>query len=444
MTAREATGEGATNVISGVEGDPSDKRGRIESYVAELLLRYPHSTRQARIRSPRVRKQSLDALQQHWALSSEVRDLCNYVEDHRHELQSTVRERVRTDDARIRGRLDARRTQTARLLTGHPTTVVYHEPSRIFATGPNHVLTHVVAQADLLVRRIARQLPEGSGYAEMATDALRRLEGVRRIEIVARAFGDVSSSLKRPGAQALAQAARSRQRLYHLAADALSLLRRVEKGEAPAVRNLLQETLLAPLHTWRSFELATAVAMAEALASELDEPFTLLPIAAASENGILQAGPYRLYWQSQTDLYEDPSMEPSEERQERILSTHGLSLGSDLPDIVVEDTEAGGIVAIAEAKYYTGDEGWKEALRLGSGQLVRYARGYASSDGSELSRLLGCSLVSTWEFSQASRPDSMLNDVPMVVDFEDMQRGKLRLWASRVLRESARTAALRT
>ena len=348
----------------------------LHDFTTRLLLRYFRAGRSALVSEPNVhRMEDLDLLRWHWSVSSPILNLCDHVLRNRHELQSSLAERLRMDDAVVRGRLDARRTVMVRAVSGHPTRVVFAEPVRSYTSGPNHVLVWVLQRAHFLLARFAAEAEPYSGYSEKIATGIKALSAARRIGTVAQAIADTDST-QYPSPQSLTQAAAARKRLYRLAHAALQLLRRVEDGDPDAIAAMLQDTLVAPLHEWQTFELALALGMGTALADATGGQLRLRRIAPGSASALIEAGGYVLHWQSRTAAYSDPPPEPSEEKVSGILAAYGIGAGGDRPDVVVTHGGAGQVVAIGEAKFFTdATEGWRAAFRDAAAQLVRYARG---------------------------------------------------------------------
>lgn len=413
----------------------------LHDFAARLLLRYFRAARAASVSAPRVEHaEDLDLLRFHWSVSRSVSHLCEYVVQNRHEVQSALSERLRVDDAVVRGRLDARRTVLARSLGGHPMRVVYAEPVRGYTSGPNHVLVWVLQRAHLLLARFAVEAGPSSGYSGEVARAVGVVAAARRVGSVAQAIVETDSA-QRPSPQSLAQAAGSRKLLYRLAHAAHDRLRRVEDGDHGAIAGLLGETLLAPLHDWQAFELALALGMGAALADATAGPLRLRRIAPGATSAVIEAGGLVVHWQSKTRSYVEPTPEPSEVLVGRILGAYGLAPGDDRPDVVVVRPATGEVVAIGEAKFFTDEtEGWRSAFRAAAAQIVRYARGYAS--GPDLDRLLARSVVGLRSFPAEDRPPVAPSDAPLAVDFSDLVAGALEGWAERLAAAPAAHSAI--
>lgn len=402
----------------------------IHDYIGRVLLRYFRAGRDANVVHPsHDADNDLDILRWHWAASSQVQELCRHLINNRHEVQSSLGEQTRTDDAMVRGRLEGRLTVIARALSGHPTRVVFAEPVRTYTSGPNHVLVWVLQQANRLLHRFAEAAGPSSGYAARAAEAIRTVSEARRINSIARAIADTKAN-QRPAPQSLTQAAASRKRLYRLAFAACDLLRRIEQGNPEAISGLLRDTLIAPLHEWQAFELSMALAMAEAVSAATGMPLQLRVIAPGGSSALMTVGDYVLHWQSKTTAFSPPVPEFSEVLVNRILMAYGLDPGVDRPDIVLLHRKR--VMAIGEAKFFTDEtDGWRSAFRDAAAQLVRYARGYAV--GGELEALISRSLIALWSFPEENRPAILPPTTPIACAFEDFRSGNLSEWAVRVV-----------
>ena len=186
---------------------------------------------------------------------------------------------------------------------------------------------------------------------------------------------------------------------------------------------MLRSTLIAPLDQWRRFELAVAVGIGEAIAEETGTTMQLGVLGILSGEPIIRCGQFAIFWQSTTELFAAPPLEPSEVRLEAIPAAYGMALGIDRPDLVIVDQKAGEIAAIIEVKYVAADTAagrFREAVS----QVVRYARGY--SDPGSIDHLIRRSLI----VLSIGSPDVLEYAPPTVgtVDFPAIREGALRKW----------------
>jgi hypothetical protein len=402
----------------------------ITDHIAGFLLRYFRTAASAGAKRPYVdAARDRDLLRLHWAFSPVVRGLATYVIQHRHEIQSMLATTRRIEDGIVRGRIDARATLLHRRMTGLSTVMVSDEPLRSYDSGANQVLIWVLMQAWSLGRRFVAMLPASASYREAVTATVQTLEQVRRIQAIALIAADASAA-KRPGSAALLEAGRSRREIYRRACDAYETLLRIESGDADTIATMLRHTLLAPLEAWRRYELAIAFSVAEALANNGAGRLLLNLLMGDTGTPIVQVGRYLLYWQSRTEFYRPPELEPSEIAVRHILDAYSLSGSSDRPDLVVIDNERRAVAAVIEVKYLTAEDA-SDRVRSAVDQLVRYARLYRPID--QAGPLLGRSLVAVsqgLEGITASNP--LPPDIPMICDFASIQRGQLAAWVERL------------
>lgn len=407
---------------------PDDAQA-ITDYAASLFLRYFRKGTLAGAESPAFDLQhDLDFLRSQWAISKPVREFLEYVKSHPHEAQSLLMFRRRIDDAVARGRIDARATAMLRLTSGLPSAIVAHEPVRSFDTGPNQLVAWVVQNATLHASRLLDEQPPESGYRSLVEPAMAELAAVKRLDALREPLKSASAA-RRPGVGAIRDASRSRRGLYRYAVAAYRSLCDLEAGDAEALLEIIQSTLIAPVDVWRRFELAVAVGIGEALSKETGVPMQINIVADGSATPLVECGQYAIYWQSTTRHYAKPPPEPSEVRADTALTAYGKGQSTDRPDLVVVDEQAGCALAIVEVKYLEGDTA-NARFREAMGQIIRYARGYGSA--AEIDGIIRRSLIAV------SRKAPELLDTsapaPMATDFPTMQKGGFLPWVrSRLL-----------
>ena len=395
----------------------------ISDYVSGILLRYFRPSIRTDASNPRVNlARDLDLLRFHWAISSHVRELLRYVLSHRHEAQSLLEFKQRSDDAVARGRIDARGTILARQVSGHPSLVVYKEALRTFNTGPNQVVAWVIHMAATYVGRLSSLQPPDSGYAHVIDSVMAEIKAVKQLDVLREPLQTVDVH-RRPGSNALRDARRSRRMIYRLAVGAYNKLAALESGQQDVISEILHNTLMGPLEQWRRFELAVGLGVGEALAKETGENMTLEILGKTPGAPIITCGHFAVFWQSGGGVFHRPALEPSEERLQRVLAAFDMKLAADRPDLVIVDRIKQRACGIVEVKYVTGDT-TDARFREAAGQIVRYARGY--TEEANIGGLVRASLIAL-----SHNPPSLMDEhalAPRVVDFSGLTDGSLNAW----------------
>lgn len=395
----------------------------ISDYAAGIFLRHFRAGGLLGAESPSLDlARDLDLIRAHWAISAPVREFLQYLLAHRHEAQALLQFQRRTDDAVARGRIDARASVIARRVAGHPSLIVSEEPVRSFNTGPNQVVAWVVQMAATYAERLFAMQPKSSAYAGLIEAAMGEIAAVKRLDALREPLKHVTAG-RRPGPNALRDAARSRRLIYRHAIAAYTTLTEIEAGEEEALARVLRSTLLGPLEEWRRFELAVAAGIGEALAAELALPLRLSVLDAHPGQPLMRCGRFSVFWQSGGGFYVPPPPEPSEIRLEAVLSAYGMAAAADRPDLVIVDEEAGQVEAIVEVKYLAGDTA-SARFREAAGQIVRYGRGYRGE--ADLPTLLRRSLIVLSREAPALLDEAA--PAPRAVDFRAIKAGELRRW----------------
>jgi hypothetical protein len=405
----------------------SDVDLEINDYIVRYLIRYFREAEIQRIKRPKLEiGRDLELIRMHWAFSAPVRSLIEYLAQHPHDLQRTLEFQQREEDAVVRGRLDARSTIIQRAIRGVPTLTICYEPLRSFRSGPNQLLMWVLEEAWRLLLRFSSLLPPDATYRLRVDTTSTMLERIRRFASVRTATVQVALD-RRPAHSALKQSARSRQPIYVLAFRAYDFLSRVEQCEEESLLNLLKDTLLGPLPIWKRFELAVGLGAAEALAVASNKRAELAFLVGGSQQPIAEIGTRAIFWQSRTDYYASPKLEPSEILVRELLEKYGLDPSGDRPDFVVVNNAAASVQSIIEAKFFADEESsGADALRGAIEQLVRYARGYR--EPSELLDLLDSSCVAlVRENFSVGQPKPY--GLPWLVDLAGIKRNRLLEWA---------------
>ena len=402
--------------------------GEVADYVTALLLRYVRRTNAITATAPRVdRERDLALLRAHWSVSMPIERLCHHLLAHPHEAQALLETRTRTSDALVRGRLNARATVLERLRTANAALLVMEEPVRTFDTGPNRVLAWTLRRAARLAREYGGLSAPDSEQGVRVARITAQLQRVLRFDAMQSL--ESAGSLPPPTAGAVRDAARSRRAVYRLGVDAYRMLRRLEAGDEEAIRAALDGSLTGPIEDWRRFELAVALGVGEAIGTVTGEAIQLHPIGGGAKDApIVTCGPFAVHWQQRTNLYSVPEPEPSERVLAAMLAAYGMAEGAERPDLVVVDQQQHRVAAIIEVKLLHGDT--RDArFREAMGQIVRYARGYAT--GAEYDALLSRSLVALSDRGALSSGPSP--NAPQCAGFADLRSDGLGAWAARLI-----------
>ena len=394
----------------------------ITDYAAGVFLRYFRPGRIAGVDAPSLDlNRDMQLLRMHWAISEPVQEFLSYLLSHPHEAQGLLRNTRRTDDAVARGRIDARASILARTLSGHPSLVVYEEPTRSFNTGPNQVVAWVVHYANIEAARLLEWQVPDSAYRPVVEGTTRTLTAIKRFHPLREPL-KLATGGRRPSPQVIRDAARSRRMMYRHAVNAYKLLQDVEAGDMATLASMLQSTLMAPLENWRRFELAVAAGIGQAIAHKSSKRLQLSLIDGSPRTPIIRCGRFSIYWQS-TVLFCTLEPEPSDLRLRTALAAYGMRLGGDRPDLLIVDDLTNRVIALVEVKYVTGDTTitrFREAMS----QIVRYARGYANTNSIDC--LIQRSLIVT-NVNAPRRVDSTKTS-PTSTDFPAIVNGSLNDW----------------
>jgi hypothetical protein len=333
------------------------------------------------------------------------------------------------DDAVARGRIDARGTMLARRISGHPSLVLYEEPVRSFNTGPNQVVAWVVQMAATYLGRIFSSISPDSGYAGVIETTMADVAAVKRLDALREPLKAVAVH-RRPGPGALRDASRSRRMIYRLAVAAFNTLATIEAGREDTLSDVLNSTLMGPLEQWRQFELAVGLGIGEALAAETGEHMELSVLGTKAGAPIIKCGTFAIFWQGSGGVYTAPPLEPSEVRLKSLLEAYGMTFSTDRPDLVIVDQAQRKAIGIVEVKYLVGDTA-NARFREAAGQIVRYARGFATDR--QIDMLVRSSLIALNQ-SPPKLVDSAAA-APSAVDFAGLTDGRLQLWVREKLLE---------
>lgn len=399
----------------------------INDFIADVLVRYFRKAVSQSFDRPALDlRRSRDSLVRYWALSTPVRQFLSYLQHSHLELQAVLQHELFVDRDRIRGRIDASRTELLRLRTGQSGWTVSCMAARQFESGPNHLLSWVLGMVKAAATDIRVRLTDSTPLQSKSEEIVRLLDTVLRFELVKRVVSE-SWRMNRPGSKAVFEASRSRRNIYRYAAEAFIHLQEIEAGKEAALRKLFDDTVLGPAPIWMRFEIALGLSAVQALERSTGREAVLGDISGTNERPFAAIGHLALHWQTRTSLYKVPAQEPSELVTSKTLGRVGLAEGADRPDFVLVDTVANHVVALMEAKWFSHaiDEE-PSPLRDAVIQLVRYSRGYREYSG--MPSLIEASVIglaNSGSFSGAAGPSK-----PTILGAAEITQRGLDGWAA--------------
>ena len=397
----------------------------ISDFATSIFLRRFRSTTPVSAVNPSLDiDRDIDILRSFWSISKSVREFLQYLLANRHEAQALLQFRQRSGETVARGRIDARATILMRRTTGNHSLIVSHEPIRSFNTGPNQIVAWVVQMAAFQSTRLYALQPDTSSYLTRINDVMEQILAVKRLDAIREPSKNISLS-RRPGLNAIRDASRSRRMIYRLAIDAYRTLTEIESGNEDTLTETLRDTLLGPLEKWRRFELAVALGVGEAISNETGDSLHFSIIDAGKKQPILKCGKFSIFWQTGSEYYSQPSLEPSEMRAKDIIHAYGMETGMDRPDIAIANDETREVISIIEVKYHT-DDTTNARFREAARQIARYARGYQCDAKVQIlieKSLIALSLNAPTLISKATGVRA-----PASIDFAGVMNGKLTDW----------------
>lgn len=398
--------------------------------ILSLLLRLRRFSAEVALDSPAINRDlDLPFYRVFWACSEEVLNLATYLVRQPHETAAVLSSVPHEHIGYIRGRLDASKTGFRQGVTGNSTLFVCHEAVRTFATTQNYLLIWVIEEARRIAKDFLKSSREDSNYFEQFSRSLALLDTASKNSYIKSAAAQLDIK-QRPTVGSLTQSLRSRSRLYQLAASAYRTLLAIENGDEHKIRDLLNKNLLGPLEQWRKFELFTAVSVAESIARVVNKPCQLAT-SFMKDGCIAKIGHFSIFWQTTTNLFSPPKLEPSEQKTGEILHALGMKQGWDRPDLLIMDTVLNCIISVIEVKYFEGTENGKGPVRSAVDQIVRYARGYRKEN--EWDDLLTHSLIVPLYISSEPVIHSS-SGVPSILDYRSVKNARhLDEWSKAVV-----------
>ena len=401
----------------------------IDDYATGLFLRHYLNGEHIDLDKPQIDvSRDVNLLRVHWAMSAEVHDFLNYVKTHHYEIPGNLSHRRVIDDIAARGRIDARQTLLTRQITGHPFLIVCDEPVRDFDTGPNRIIAWITQSATFYAEHVVRTEKEENPYFGPAQTTKMLSRNVMQIDKLRSSL--ISTDIrKKPGHDDLANAARSRKRIYRECTLPYKLLLDIESGRTDVIRDLLKSTLIAPISKWRRYEVAVGMGIGQAISENIGEPLNMSLFFRASHEPIITCGKYSIFWQSDCGAPRYSIHDKSEEMLKRILNAYGMNIGSERPDLVVLDRETHKVVGIIEVKYLEGEDYVSNRFRQAASQIIRYARLYSQDDQAD--DLIRRSLIAVNIGTRSLGDEDAV--VPRFVNFHDILNERLNEWVDKHL-----------
>ena len=404
---------------------------KIEDYAIGLFLRHYLTGEHIDLERPQIDvRRDMNLLKVHWAMSAEIHNFLNYVKTHHYEIPGSLNYRRVIDDVAARGRLDARQTLLTRQITGHPSLIVCDEPIRSFDTGPNRIIAWITLSAALHAEHVVRAGKEETPYFKPAQTTKMLSRDVMRVDKLRSSLASTNTRIK-PRQDDLTNAARSRKRIYRECTLPYNLLLDIESGKTDVIRNLLENTLIAPISKWRRYEVAVGMGIGQAISEKIGEPLNMSLFFRKSNEPIITCGKYSIFWQSDCGAQRHDIRDESERMLKQVLDAYDMNAGSERPDLVVLDRETRKVTGIIEVKYLESDDNASNRFRQAASQIIRYARLYAPDD--QVDDLIRRSLIALNIGTRSLTDESAV--APRFVNFRDILNGRLNEWVDeRLLR----------
>ncbi|MDR5755634.1 hypothetical protein [Caballeronia sp. LZ035] len=186
------------------------------------------------------------------------------------------------------------------------------------------------------------------------------------------------------------QAAKARAPLYRLAWDCASALLRVEALERESLAELLASDVLPRLETWRRFEMACLLEIAEALSAAAGVPCALDASFVAGRPAAC-IGDVDVWWQRAIRSRPEEELDEGERMAADLAESLGVAVGTARADLTIE--RRGRILAIVECKWFGSSSSVPGAILEACNQLTGYARDAAFRQGDNSAAILSRSLI---------------------------------------------------
>lgn len=368
-----------------------------------------------------MRHEDLDALRMWWALSEPVGRLAARLSTRPREVSPSLDGFRKEVSGELPGPPDAAASALLQAITLDPSAFVVTEISATWLSGPNRVLAKTLEEARGALRAAALHA-RGGLFDAHAMERLALLDDALRVAPVRELLG-TPAGRARIVAHERRQAAKARAPLYRLSWDCASALAGIEAFEPESVAALLASDLLPAMETWRKFELATILEVAEALSGATGAP-AVLDASFAAGRAAARVGDLELRWQKSMPRRPNEALDQGEILAGELASSLGVSIGTARADITVE--RAGRVLSIIECKWFSSPDSASGAILDAASQLAGYARDTAHAQGEHHSEILSRSIVAL-----AHRgPAEMRFGAPVCcIGFPDFGATNLASWA---------------
>ncbi|WP_200886455.1 hypothetical protein [Burkholderia sp. ABCPW 111] len=323
-----------------------------------------------------------------WALSGPVGALALRCATKPREITASLEDLRREVSGEIPGPPDAAASALLQATSCDPAAFVVAEAASTWLSGPNRVLAKTLDSARGALRAAALHA-RGGLFDGLARERLSMIDDALRTA----PLRDILSSpagRARIVAHERRQAAKARAPLYRLTWDCASALLRIEALERESLAALLASDVLPRLETWRRFEMACLLEIAEALSAAAGVPCALDASFVAGRPAAC-VGDINVWWQRAIRSRPDEELDEGERMAANLAESLGIAAGTARADLTIE--RQGRILAIVECKWFGSSSSVPSAILEACNQLTGYARDAAFRQGDNSAAILSRSLI---------------------------------------------------
>jgi hypothetical protein len=164
----------------------------------------------------------------------------------------------------------------------------------------------------------------------------------------------------------------------------------IEALERETLAALLAADVLPSVETWRRFEMACLLEVAEALSAQAGVPCALDASFVAGRPAA-SIGDINVWWQRAIRSRPDDELDDGERMVVDLAESLGIAAGTARADLTVE--RQGRILAIVECKWFGSSSSVPGAILEACNQLTGYARDAAFWGGEDSTAILSRSLI---------------------------------------------------